>query len=421
MDIAEEISFFNEESGDKPVDKSHIIAKKPKTMRIKTDESIIESNLAEMPFIYYYKQKDPINILEYIWYDSKGVKRGLEVRNPKYGIPSSFEYETLLALWKVYVKNNPVIEFDEEKGSYDLPIVINFDYKEIAKEMGYENYGGSIKKRIEQAIECLIDTTIYNRHSGGLLDQQTGEYIIDSKKAFHILEEYESYSYKELKSGEKRIDANKIKERTKVRISNFFYNSMCNNYLRRYNYTRFIDLKSGIAKKLMVMLNKWKGKRGSVELYYQTLYERIPLIDTKSVSYRNKCIRTAADELVRVGFIQEYSCDDKKKKINFIFDRCALNDIGCDKDTYCGRDQFNSFHEIMQGFRDFGFTNEEAEKLLDLSRLPYIKALLRSCYIKQQYNSIENSKGYIYVGLQEPGYKNLDKFYDDGFVPNDDE
>jgi hypothetical protein len=181
-----------------------------------------------------------------------------------------------------------------------------------------------------------------------------------------------------------------------------------------------MSLKSGISKKLLLMLDKWKGKRGNIELYYKTLYERIPLIDTKSVSYRNKCIRTAADELKRVEFIQDYVCDDKKKKINFIFNKDSLNDIGQDKDTYCARDKYNSFHEIMQGFRDFGFTNEEAEKLLDLNRLPYIKALLRSCHIKQQYNSVPSPKGYIFVGLNDPeGYKNLDKFYDEGFIPSD--
>jgi hypothetical protein len=401
--------------------KSKIIAKKPKTLRINTEQSIIESNLAELPFIYYYKQKDPINILEYVWYDSKGVKRGLEVRNPKYGIPSAFEYSVLMGLFRIFVKNNPIIEFNEEKGVYDMPIEIYFTFKDLAEEMGYHNFGGSIKARIEQAIECLVDTTIYNRYNGGMLDQASGEYVIDSKKAFHIIEEYESYNYKELHEGEKRVDGNKVKDRTRVRLSNFFYNSMCNNYYRKYNYTQALSLKSGIAKKLMLMLDKWKGNRANIELYYETLYQRIPLIDTKSISYRNKCIRNAADDLVRVGFIQNYISDDKKKKINFIFDKDSLDDNGHDKDTYCARDKYNSFFEIMQGFRDFGFSNEEAEKSLDLKRLPYIKALLRSCYIKQQYKAIDTPHGYIYAGLQKPGYNNLDKFYDEGFTPEQNE
>jgi hypothetical protein len=217
------LSFFNDDVESKGVDKSKIISKKPKTLRIKTDEAIIESNLAEMPFIYYYKKKEPINILEYIWYDSKGVKRGLEVRNPKHGVPSDYEYQVLLALYKIFAKNNPILTSNEESQSFDIPIVINFSFKELAKEMGYANYGGSIKTKLDNAIECLIDTTIYNRYNGGLLDQSTGQYIIDGKKAFHILEEYEAYSYKELIPGEKRLQGEEIKERTMIRLSSFFF------------------------------------------------------------------------------------------------------------------------------------------------------------------------------------------------------
>jgi hypothetical protein len=81
VDKVEKLSFFNDLSVNKSGDKSRIIAKKPKTIRIRTDESIIESNLSELPFVYYYKQKDPINILEYIWYDSKGIFLSITIFN----------------------------------------------------------------------------------------------------------------------------------------------------------------------------------------------------------------------------------------------------------------------------------------------------------------------------------------------------
>jgi hypothetical protein len=120
VENSKQMSIFNDKPVDKDVDKSRIISKKPKTLRIKTEEGIIESNLAEMPFIYYYQKKEPINVLEYMWVDSKGVKRGLEVRNPKHGVPSSFEFDVLLALHKIFAKNNPVLTMDESTQQYEM-------------------------------------------------------------------------------------------------------------------------------------------------------------------------------------------------------------------------------------------------------------------------------------------------------------
>jgi hypothetical protein len=187
--------------------------------------------------------------VEYIWNDSKGNEFGLEVRGSKHGVPSSDEFDVLLALFKILARKNPRIDYNIDKNQYDIPIDIEFSYRELAKELGYTNYGGSIHLKLVKSLETLMDTTIYNKASGGLLDVETNKHINNTKTAFHIIEQaQEDSSY--------NVTTNKFQERVKVRINSFFYNSMRNGYLTKYKDNLLFDLKSDIAKKIMLILVK---------------------------------------------------------------------------------------------------------------------------------------------------------------------
>jgi hypothetical protein len=226
--------------------------------------------------------------------------------------------------------------------------------------------------------------------------------VTNSKVAFHIIEQsQEEYSYNDT--------TNKFHEKAKVKINNFFYQSMKKGYLTKYNDTLLIDLKSDIAKKIMLILVKWKNKRKNIPLYYETLYQRIPLPDTKPVFYRNKRIKEAAEELKKVGFIEDFIVDSKNKKITFVFDLNSSNDTDNASDSYCALDRYNNFKEILDGMRSFGLTDEEIEGF-DLKKLEHIKAFLRYCYVKDQYGEIGDKHEYFSTALNSVLYE--DKTFD---------
>lgn len=380
--------------------------KMPKTLIIPIDESIIESNFAEIPFINYYKTKEAVLSVEYVWNDSKGNNYGIEVRGSKYGVPSSDEFDVLLALFRIYSRKNSKFKLNKESNSYDIPIEIEFTYRELAKEMGYQEYGGTVHKNLVKSIETLIDTTIYNKASGGLYDANTKNRISNSKISYHIIESSIDETIE--------VSKNKFHEKSIVKINNFFYRSIRNNYLRKFDYRMLLSLKVDIAKKIMLILNKWKNQRSAITIYYSTLYERIPLPDTKTVSYRNKRIKEAAEDLVRVGFIDKYITFPKEKKITFVFDVCSSDDTGHDDKTYCAKDKFNTWLEISEGLKYYGVPDDEIENL-DLSKLSDIKAWLRLCHLKNTYSKLDNKYSYFSKGYDNilKGKCKIDKkFYD---------
>lgn len=309
------------------------ILRKPKKLKINVNEAILEGNLIELPFITYNRigsDNNFVTMVEYNWVDSKGVKRGIEVRgSSKYGVPTAFDFDVLVSLLRVFVENNTVEYnqrlFDESLIS-DSDVEINFTFTQIARDLGYSRPNSKILEKIQISLERLIDTTIYNKFNGGIYDICTSDYITDEKEAFHILNYLKSYHYT---TGEKRLGSNQIKQ--KVILNKFFYRSIANNYFKYFDYNKYTRLQGGISKKLYLLLNKWCVRNEQFKAFnLQTLYDRIPLDPSGSVKVKNQSLKRALESLVKVGYITDFEINSKTKKATLYFNKMVNTQLSFD-------------------------------------------------------------------------------------------
>lgn len=385
---------------DNSVDKSNftaeVIKQKQKVITIDVDEEWIENNLIDIPFIYYYQSKEIINAVTYKWTSSDGLDREIQVRSSIKGVPSPFEYDVLLALMRIYLRNNKnkIIPHNSNLGN-----TIQFTFRELSKEMGYSGFGSATKKRLDDAIEKLTDTNIYNTEKGGLYNPLTKEYITDGKMVVGILHNYKAYSYIREKNGEVKLDTKSLKDKASVVIDDFFFNNIKAGKGKISNKSLRQSLKNDLSRRLYLMLNKWRNNRNSMFVTYEKLYERIPLSDEKSKSYRNKRIRSATKELVEKDFLADM--DVNEKGITFIFSKTKKKSS---PNTTQIKKSYNTYDEIIEGLKKYSFTEKDINKYLTLDKIIDTQAILR--YVDTHLNSINKPKAYIIKGLKE-GYKDL--------------
>ncbi|EDS76600.1 hypothetical protein CBC_A1779 [Clostridium botulinum C str. Eklund] len=382
---------------------------KVKIINIKVDEEFIENNIIDMPFIYYYKTKQPIMAVKYTWFSNDGRQRAVEVRGSKYGVPSPYEYDVLLALFRILLRNHGDKLVFSEDNTCMINNTVNFTFRELAKEMGYKNFGGTIKAKLDKAIERLCDTNIYNTSFGGLYNPITKEYILDAKKQICVLQDYTAYQYVEDKDGILKLDKKSLKDKASVTFHEFFLSNLCHGKGKFSNKKLRLSLKSDVAKRMYLILNKWRNNRHEMFITYEKLYERIPLDSSKTVSYRNKRIHQACDELIKNGYLEDI--DRTSRGINFIFKlskkqlECSCDSLNDTNNNYL-LDKYVSYGELLDGFKRFGLENEDIDKYFKLHQVPFAQALLR--YVEIHLPKIENTKAYIIKGLKD-GYKELEE------------
>ena len=368
-----------------------------KTVNIKENQSFNESNLMTLPFISLKRKRvDEIN--------RKWIRDGQEVElkvigGTKYKCPTIYELDVLMALFKIQARNmdnkllisNSMSQAEDEteidvtlNSKYkvkNIPKVINFTYRGLAKEMGFKNFGSTIKERLEKSIRCLNDCTIYSTLA--IRDQERGEYIVDFNgvESSRILKNYKSYSMSTWKKASRKLlDPTKVEEYQSVEIDDFFYNSLCNNFLKLYDYATYKQLKMSIAKKMQLILTQWShGYEKYIKM--QTLYDYIGLdSNTKDEEYyNNQQIKKALDELKSVGFIQDYKLINEG--VNFVFN---VTSKVIDK----GLDKYTKDNDIVGRLREIGVDYDDIAKYCRLDTMGYIGALLR--YVDYRYK-----KGYV--------------------------
>ena len=207
MDKEEQLSIINTLNNNKVVDKSVDKPKKEETYRdmkpsnkvkvltIPVDKSFIEGNLIDIPFICYFRTKEPTTVVEFVWTDSKGIKRKIEVRGSgKWGVPDEYCFDVLTALFRIYQKQNQGIRFNYDKNKWGMDKIIHFTFSELAREMGYKSFGKNNFEKIDTALEILNDTTIYNKSGACFFDAKTKKYFnTESKESIGIIKNYRSY------------------------------------------------------------------------------------------------------------------------------------------------------------------------------------------------------------------------------------
>lgn len=376
-----------------------------KTISIKSNQSIAESNLMLLPFVSV--QNTNVKILKRTWI-SNGIERGLVVKGSvDLGVPTTKDLDTLLALFRIMIRN---IGFKYEynvstnTANFDSPKV-NFTFSELAKEMGYNKFSGQIKNIIEKSLNRLNETTIYSTLKGSIRDSEKGEYITEfnGEESFRIICDLKMYSYSRIKaSGQKVGNPEFVKENTSLTIHNFFFKNICNNYFKIYDYSKYLELKLGISKKLFLLLNQWSHGHEKY-LTYQVMYDMLGLeIKNKTdVYYHNKQIKKAFNELVKAKFIDGFKEKKSKEGVNIIFDAKLTNGAKL-------LDKYTTDSSVVAKLRELGITYDDITRYYRLDNQDYVRGLLRYYEFQLENNKIvkkeNNGIAFLITGLKRENY-----------------
>lgn len=366
-----------------------------KVITIKPFQGLNESNLMTLPFISLKRKKEPVLIRKWI----KGNQEvGLRVVGGERGCPTMYDLDVLLALFRLLIKSIDN-KYTLKDNKVDFPKKINFTYRKLAKEMGFKNFGSGIKNRLENSIKTLNETTIYS--SFAFRDQEQGKYIktFKGEQSCRIICDFKSYSVEEQKiNGDKLANPKEIEQKQSVKIDEFFYANMCNNYFKLYDHEKYIRLTRNIAKKILLILTQWSNGYEKY-LNMQTIYDYVGLdvTDKKQEYYYNNELKKALDELKDVNFIKEY--DFKVGEgITFIFN--VIQKIKSKR-----LDKYKTDAEVISRLREIGVSYEDINKFVKMDTLSYISAMLR--YVDNRYEKglVDDILKYTQKGLPYGKYE----------------
>lgn len=386
-----------------------------KSIIIRDNEAVIEGNLIDIPVFYFHsfnkktiEERKQMNlsgvatkntrptVMEYIWTDSKGYEHGVKIKgDAEYGVPGEYEYNVLMAFWRIYSKKYSQLTIFNG-GITNISPEIEFSYTEIAETMGMNNLGGANLKRIKEAINILTATTITNSTKSGLHCAGT---LKNEEESYHIIEYSKAQGFND-------IDGRKITG--KVVISKFFFENICNNYFKIIDYDRYISLKSIIARRMYLILSKWRNARNAVYLKYETLYNRIPLTEGENKK-KNQNIKNAAKHLISCGFLTDFETD--RKGIKFIFTKEENKNIDTSKNEVIPfnlknikkpKKPYSEMAEILQGLESCGLVEEEIYEALRIREREYLAALLRYVDERRMGGTLtDNPKNFLLKGIHK--------------------
>lgn len=367
-----------------------------KVIKIRSYQSFNESNLMTLPFISMRRKR--VDEINRTWIrDGKEV--GLKVVASKLGCPTIYELDVIMGLFKILSKNmnNEIVvsSLNDEKNTKkvtNMPKVINFTYRSLAKEMGLKGFGKATKERLETSIRRLVECTVYSTLA--IRDRELGEYIVDfdGLESSRIFKNYKSYSVSRYKKAEKKLlDPKKVEEYQSIEIDDFFFKNLTNFDLKLYDNDKYILLKLGIAKKIMLILTQWShGNEKYITM--QTLYDYIGLeVNTKEEEYYyNQELKKACQELVDVKFIQSYIVTSAGVK--FIFNTTRFIE-------YRGLDKYKEENEIVARLFNIGIEIQDINKFCRMDTWSYVAALLRYIDNMESKGKIDDVKKFTLKGL----------------------
>lgn len=407
-----------------------MIKGKKKTVRLRDGESIMDGNSIQMPFLAPYKG-DRINYVEYVWTtteNGKQIKRGIKVSgHGKFGVPTLKEKEVLRALQDIYILSkikDGVLELETDMSKVtEEDLMIDFktiDY--IGNQLGYKKISGQQRQFIKNAIEMLVATTFINSESGGIYDPVSGRYIADSTETFRYLDKMKDYTtydcdnclflgacnrnYKQcMDEAHKRTDV------TKIKMSDFMYSNIANNYRLYYERNKVNIIRNLVARNIYGISKKWLGNGYISRANIQRYMDRIPM-NLKQDKHRKQAIKDAVGKLNSYDFVNAWMEEDTvvvehlDKKNNFnLTDKIATND------TSFLKHRFNSFSDFRNGLNEIGFTDEDFNTIIDpnIEKIEYFKALLRYVLLKSHYDSNLDTRQY-FINFYRAN-KEIDKKY----------
>lgn len=399
---------------------------KDKSLVLQSHQSLGEGNFFDLPFIYPFRTKEILTFYEFKWLDSVNKKnRSIRVYgNDKLGgIPTSFDYDVLIALYKIMVKNNQnSFAYNKDSSKYEFDGKVEFSFPELAEALGWKTenskIGGNNIKKLKESLERLASITIFNTELGGLYDITKKNSAVDTVTQINLIQSLKYY--------DPQNPGEVASKKSSCRIGEFFLNSLQNSYLKIIDYDFYLEISSWYTKKLYVLLNKWRGEKAQIDLLFDTIYQRLPLPEEKETKERNRIIKKAANELVSLGFLTSFVINPKAKKIQFYFNQdfkktsLSLNEpkkMGKYEYITQAREKYRKREEIVNRLKSVGFDNEYINMKLDMCSASrdyweYLKALLRYTDCKEYFNAIKDIKAFLETGMYGENYDIEPAFYD---------
>lgn len=368
-----------------------------KVINIKPHQSFNESNLMTLPFISLKRKKEKKLVRRWV---RNGIDVELTVKgSADLGCPTIYEMDVLMALFKIQSKNmdNKIVVSNDNKVE-NMSNIINFTYRELAKEMGLKGFGKATKERLEKSIKCLVETTIYSKQA--IRNQKEGAYVssFNGEESSRIISKYKSYSVETRKlEGKELLHHEDIRDFQSVQIDEFFFSNLVSNYFKLYDYKKYKILKNNIAKKMLLILTQWShGNEKYIKL--QTLYDYLGIqIETKQDSYYwGRRLKESLDELKKVKFFEEYKIDSNEG-INLVFNTTV-------RIKSKGLNKYTKDEEVVARLREIGIEYEDINKFCRMDTMPYISALLRYVDYKYSIGAVDDITGYTFAGLQYGTY-----------------
>lgn len=277
-----------------------------KTIKVNITESVVDGNSVQVPCIMEYKPKvivkngeeEPVFVMKltYVWSTWKGSKkifRGVEVSGGTYGIPTVRDFDVLLALQRIFLKQ----KLEETHGAIKTQGMNIGDYTfyytidGLCKELGYKTPNNTTRNWVRNSVVTLTTSTMRNLDindgincCGGLYDVKKKEYV-DTSWIVHFFEEAKGYT-------EASFDK-RSKTKAYLRISPFLYDTIVNNYMVYYNTADCINIKNYTAKRIYFIFRQWKGRRKTLKVTMKTLMERIPSNDDVKPATHKSLIKKA--------------------------------------------------------------------------------------------------------------------------------
>ena len=363
-------------------------------MLIRRNQGINENNLMVLPIFSLKKKR--IYTMTRKW-KRDNVEVGIQVvGGARYGVPTIYALDTLMALFRLLVAN-----MDMSIDTNNIPKQIHFTYNKLAKEMGL-TWSIKTKRRLEGYIRCLVETTIYSDF--GIRDKELGKYVYDfnGEESCRILDNYRSYSIsKRKKANEELLAPTKVEEYQSVEIGTFFYNNLIHGYYKLYNYDKYKLLTKAISKRLFLILSTW-SHGAEKYLNMQTIYDYVGLEVTtdKERYYYNRLLKESLEELKSIKFIQGYIID--KRGVTFIFDNSLL-------DHKYNRSKYNNDYEVIARLREIDIDYETINLYYSSNTKDYIIPLLRYIDYCESKGKIIDIKSFTLRGLPYGSYE-VNKF-----------
>lgn len=210
--------------------------------------------------------------------------------HPKLGYPGPFDKEVYKAIEEI------LTELIAKGLPLRNPIVIGSFY-ELCQRMDIENYGGWQYRKIKEALERIVATTV--KSQGAFYNKAKKEWIED---VFHLYERV-VFKGKELPDG-------RIADTNYLFLSSWYLENLNALYVKPIDYKYWRGLKSTIAQRLYELLGvKFyrviHNNLPYLRYKYSTLCQLLPVARQRYLSKAKEKLGSAHQELIATSFLSK--------------------------------------------------------------------------------------------------------------------